>query len=140
VPDAGALVGVLVLTNFGVAPDLRVDGVPVGRALPDPEGRRAPGGRQLHRIVATDAPLAPAQLQRVARRAGLGLGRTGSVAHHGSGEIFLAFSTAGRRPRSDFGRRSFDQSFPDEELDPLFLAAVDATEERCSTRSGRPRT
>ena len=80
-------------------------------------------------VVATDAPLAPAQLTRLARRAGLGLGRTGSVAHHGSGEIFLAFATSGRRPRAEVGRRSAEQSLPDSELDPLFAATVDATEE-----------
>jgi D-aminopeptidase len=66
---------------------------------------------------------------RLARRAGLGLGRTGSVAHHGSGEIFLAFATAGRRPRAQVGRRSAEQSLPDAELDPLFAAVVDASEE-----------
>ena len=68
--------------------------------------------------MATDAPLSAAQLERVARRAGLGLARTGSVAHHGSGEIFLALSTA----------RGAD-ALPDGELDGLFAATVDATEE-----------
>jgi D-aminopeptidase len=77
--------------------------------------------------VATDAPLGGAQLERVARRAGLGLARTGSVAHHGSGEIFLAFATTGRCPRADVGRRT--ASFADADLDPLFAATVDATEE-----------
>jgi D-aminopeptidase len=69
-------------------------------------------------VVATDAPLRAEQLERVARRAGLGLARTGSVAHHGSGEIFIAFSTA-----RDAG------AVADGELDPLFTATVDATEE-----------
>ena len=128
-PDSGATVGVLLLANFGAAPDLRVDGVPAGRSLPDPKaGPPRPAGSCIA-VVATDAPLAPAQLERLARRAGLGLARTGSVAHHGSGEIFLAFSTAGRRPREHFGRRSPEQSLPDAELDPLFAATVDATEE-----------
>src|SRR5207244_605007 len=68
-------------------------------------------------VVATDAPLTPPQLERLARRAGLGLARAGSVAHHGSGEIFVAFAASDGR------------SFPDRELDPLFQAAVDATEE-----------
>ena len=68
-------------------------------------------------VLATDLPLAPAQLERVARRAGLGLARTGSVAHHGSGEIFVAFATSDAR------------STPDDQLDDLFEAAVDATEE-----------
>jgi D-aminopeptidase len=145
VPEAGATVGVLVLANFGSPRELRVDGVPVGRLLPDPEagvraaaedgapaaqprdpGTRPPAGSCIA-VVATDAPLAPAQLERLARRAGLGLGRTGSVAHHGSGEIFLAFATGGRVPRAEFGRRR--ESFPDAGLDDLFSAAVDATEE-----------
>jgi D-aminopeptidase len=129
VPEAGATVGVLVLANFGSAPELRVDGVPAGRALPAPDAAlRRPAGSCIV-VVATDAPLAPAQLARVARRAGLGLARAGSVAHHGSGEIFLAFATSGRRPRAQAGRRSAEQSLPDAELDPLFAATVDATEE-----------
>ena len=96
---AGATVGVLVLANFGSRRDLRIDGVPVGRLLgdaPPARGRPRPAGSCIA-VVATDAPLRAAQLERIARRAGLGLARTGSVAHHGSGEIFLAFSTAPRR-------------------------------------------
>ena len=114
-----ATVGVLVLANFGAPRDLRIDGVPVGRLLgatPAGGARDRPGS--CIAVVATDAPLHPAQLERIARRAGLGLARTGSVAHHGSGEIFLAFSTA----------RGGDR-LADHELDPLFAATVDATEE-----------
>ena len=129
VPGAGATVGVLVLANFGSAPDLRVDGVPVGRALPDPAAGPPESAGSCIVVVATDAPLAPPQLERLARRAGLGLGRAGSVAHHGSGEIFLAFATAGRRPRAEFGRRALEQSWPDAQLDAFFAATVDATEE-----------
>jgi 4-aminobutyrate aminotransferase-like enzyme len=70
-------------------------------------------------VVATDAHLSSAQLSRVARRAGLGLARTGSVGHHHSGEIFLAFSTSARSPATEYG----------DDLDPLFSATVDATEE-----------
>jgi D-aminopeptidase len=70
-------------------------------------------------VVATDAPLGAPQLQRVARRAGLGLARTGSVAHHGSGEIFLAFATAPTEAVSP----------PDGALDPIFAGTVEATEE-----------
>jgi D-aminopeptidase len=116
-----ATVGVLVLANFGALRDLRVDGVPVGRLLGDapPAGRPRPAGSAIA-IVATDAPLHGAQLERVARRAGLGLARTGSVGHHGSGEIFLAFSTV---------RGAGAGAFADAELDPLFAATVDATEE-----------
>src|SRR3954465_10385232 len=105
VPELGATVGVLLLANFGAWQDLRIDGVPVGRSLGRPSAARsAPAGSCIV-VVATDAPLGPAQLARVARRAGLGLARTGSVAHHGSGEIFLAFAP------------SRDRSPPDTELD-----------------------
>ena len=112
----GHTVGVLVLANFGSCEELRVDGVPVGRRLPVPPGAdaRTPAGSCIA-IVATDAPLASSDLTRLARRAGLGLGRTGSVAHHGSGEIFLAFSTVPLVEEVDY--------------DPLFAATVDATEE-----------
>jgi D-aminopeptidase len=120
-------VGVLLLTNFGSSEQLRVDGVPVGRLLDErPDEAPQPGGSCIA-LLATDAPLTPLQLERLARRAGLGLARAGSVAHHGSGEIFLAFATSG------------DRSFPDSsELDPLFQAAVDATEEAvlCSLWAG----
>jgi D-aminopeptidase len=110
-------VGVLLLTNFGTSEQLRVDGVPIGRLLDDrPDEVPDPGGSCIA-VVATDAPLTPPQLERVARRTGLGLARAGSVAHHGSGEIFVAFATATER------------SFPDRELNPLFQAAVDASEE-----------
>ena len=110
-------VGVLLLTNFGSSEQLRVDGVPIGRLLDElPDEAPDPGGSCIA-VLATDAPLPPQQLERLARRAGLGLARTGSVAHHGSGEIFVAFATSDGR------------SFADRELDPLFQAAVDATEE-----------
>jgi D-aminopeptidase len=110
-------IGVLLLTNFGSSGQLRVDGVPVGQLLDErPDEAPAPGGSCIA-VVATDAPLTPPQLERLARRAGLGLARAGSVAHHGSGEIFVAFATSGER------------SFADRELNPLFQAAVDATEE-----------
>jgi D-aminopeptidase len=113
----GHTVGVLLLTNFGTSEQLRVDGAPIGRRLDErPDERPDPGGSCIA-VLATDAPLAPPQLERLARRAGLGLARAGSVAHHGSGEIFVAFATATER------------SFPDGELDRLFQATVDATEE-----------
>jgi D-aminopeptidase len=109
------LVGVLALANFGGARQLRVAGVPIGQLMPG-EARAEPAGSCIA-VVATDAPLSPASLERVARRAGLGLARTGSVAHHGSGEIFLAFST------------SSGDEVEGRSLDPLFAATVDATEE-----------
>ena len=125
VPQAEAAVGVLLLANFGARRDLRVDGVPVGLLLgARDEPPRQPVGSCIV-VVATDAPLSPAQLARVARRAGLGLGRTGSVAQHGSGEIFLALSTGARRPRGDPPAAGL----PDRALDDLFAATVEATEE-----------
>jgi D-aminopeptidase len=112
-----ATVGVLALTNFGTHRQLRVDGVPVGRLLDaPPPGRDAPGGSSIV-VVATDAPLGTHALSRLARRAGLGLARTGSIGHHGSGEIFVALSTG-----------AGDQ-VADSELNPFFAAVVDATEE-----------
>jgi D-aminopeptidase len=129
VAGADATVGVLVLANFGSAPELRVDGVHVGEALgggletpPEPAG-------SCIAVVATDAPLGPEQLERVARRCGLGLARVGSVAHHGSGEIFLAFSSTRRIPEGDHRRRAAVETVPDTQLNGLFAATVEATEE-----------
>ena len=140
VEDLGATVGVLVLANFGAWRDLRIDGVPVGRLLgaagdgPAPV-ERTPAGSCIA-VVATDAPLGTAQLERVARRAGLGLARTGSVAHHGSGEIFIAFAAgardgtiAARSPDRPGAARERVGAMPDSDLDPIFAATVDAAEE-----------
>jgi D-aminopeptidase len=102
-PD-GATVGVLVLTNFGDAARLTVAGVPVGQLLPPPEpdspARPGPAGSCIV-VAITNGPLDAAACQRLARRAGLGLARTGSTAHHASGEIFLALATGLRAPRGD---------------------------------------
>jgi len=128
VPEVAATVGVLVLANFGSARDLRLDGVPVFPAIGDGIDPRPPAGSCIA-VVATDAPLQPAQLERLARRAGLGLARTGSVAHHGSGEIFLAFSTPATARDGQPPLRVDRTVVPDEHLNPLFAAAVEATEE-----------
>ena len=139
-PGAPAFtVGVLVMANFGDLPRLTVDGVRVGEVLqaegwPDHGGgRAAPGGRSAEGscvvIVGTDAPLFALPLQRLARRAGLGLARTGSVAHHGSGEIFLAFSTGIRIPRGRNEPVRTTEHLDDEHLDPFFAAVIEATEE-----------
>ena len=139
ITEEGHVVGVLVLANYGVKSDLRVDGVPVGRLLEDPGRSRGPAGSCIA-VVATDAPLGSAQLTRIARRAGLGLGRTGSVAHHGSGEIFVAFSTTARAVRGE----ARPQGVAENRLDSLFQATVEATEEavmnalwRAETTTGR---
>jgi D-aminopeptidase len=122
-------VGVLLLSNFGDRARLTVDGVPAGRLLPAPglePGGAAPPAGSCIVVAVTDAPLDSAGCARLARRAGLGLARTGSTARHGSGEIFLGLATGLRAPR--------DQAAPGSpltgrDLDPLFAAVVEATEE-----------
>lgn len=124
-PAVGGAVGVLVLSNFSPPPGLVMDGVPVGDLLGEAvAGARTPAGSCIA-VVAVDAPLAALQLERVARRAGLGLARCGSVAHGGSGEIFVAFAPPGRRPRGEAAAAGV----PDDDLDDVFEAVVDATEE-----------
>ncbi|MEZ5095269.1 MAG: P1 family peptidase [Nocardioides sp.] len=96
----GHTVAVLLMTNFGVRGECVVAGVPVGRMLPpSTSGPHAPAGSCIG-IVVTDAPVDGASCARLARRVGLGLARSGSVAHHGSGEIFMAFGTGLRTDRN----------------------------------------
>jgi D-aminopeptidase len=126
---SGHTVGVLLLTNFAGQDRgrLTVDGVPVGRLL---SGQAASGGAPAGScigIAITDAPLDGQSCSRLARRIGLGLGRVGSTASHGSGEIFLGVSTGVRWDRN--GRRSGAGLLTGWDLDPLFTAAVDAAEE-----------
>jgi D-aminopeptidase len=126
-------VGVLLLSNFGERRRLTVDGVAVGRLLTPPPGEPPPAGSCIV-VVVTDAPLDAAACARLARRAGLGLARTGSVGSHGSGEIFLALATGLRGPRTN-ERAEPSASVPTRRtltgtaLDPLFAAVVEATEE-----------
>ena len=124
-PSIGGPVGVLALSNFDPPPGLVMDGVPIGDLLGSPSrSRRAPAGSAIV-VVAVDAALSTHQLERVARRAGLGLARCGSVAHNGSGEIFIAFAPPGRRPRGEAPLADV----PDPALNDVFEAVVDATEE-----------
>jgi D-aminopeptidase len=128
VTPAGHTVGVLVMTNFGERGRLTVDGVPVGRLLPAPPAETPapkPAGSCIV-VVATDAPVDASGCRRLARRAGLGLARTGSTAHHASGEIFLAFATGLRAER---GSTPSVPPVQGRDLDPLFAGVVDATEE-----------
>lgn len=92
-------IGVLLQTNYGSRHQLLIAGSPVGRQITDLMPRRHQEGSCIA-VVATDVPLHPGQLRRLARRVDIGLGRTGSVGNDGSGEIFIAFSTANRIPRS----------------------------------------
>jgi D-aminopeptidase len=124
-PSLDAAVGVLVLSNFYPPPGLVMDGVPVGDLLGEPPATRRSKAGSCIAVVAVDAPLSSHQLERVARRAGLGLARCGSVAHHGSGEIFVAFAPPGRRPRGE----APVATVPDSDLNDVFEAVVDATEE-----------
>jgi D-aminopeptidase len=124
-------VGVLVQANYGTRETLRIAGVPVGQHLRDDRtrsGASAGDSGSIIVVVATDAPLLPHQLRRVARRASLGLGRMGSFAGNGSGDIFIAFSTANG---AALGGAEVAQStsLGNDSLDPLFEATVQATEE-----------
>jgi L-aminopeptidase/D-esterase-like protein len=125
-------VGVLVQANHGSRRHLRVAGVPVGREIADLLPRR-PGGDadqgSIIVVVATDAPLLPHPLERVARRVSLGLARTGSVSGNGSGDLFVAFTTANRDAARNRSGVSRAELLANESLDPLFAATVEATEE-----------
>jgi L-aminopeptidase/D-esterase-like protein len=126
-PDKGYRIGVLVQANFGLRGQLQVAGVPVGREIPEGAYRSKETGSIII-VVATDAPLLPHQLKRLARRAALGLARTGSVAGNGSGDIFVAFSTA--NPEAANAKDVVQTTMlPNERLNPLFEATVQATEE-----------
>lgn len=127
-PDTfgGYTVGVLVQCNFAARHLLRIAGAPVGYEIPLDTQR--PDVGSIIVVVATDAPLLPHQLKRIARRVTLGLGRLGSISGNGSGDIFIAFSTAnanaGLAPRS-----SNVQMLANDQMDSLFEATVQATEE-----------
>ena len=131
VKDAGEYtLGVFVQANFGSRNELVVAGVPVGTHIPlVSEARPRPGGSVIA-VVATDAPLLPHQCKRLARRVSLGLARTGSVSHDGSGDVFIAFSTANQDAWINPGSSPATAAYlPNEGLDPLFSAVVQATEE-----------
>jgi D-aminopeptidase len=123
----GYTVGVLVQCNYGRRSQLRIAGVPVGREIPDHLVRDEDIG-SIIAVVATDAPLIPTQLKRVARRVSLGLGRDGSFASDGSGDIFIAFSTANPGIKGATGLHPLTM-LPNQRLNPIFLATVQATEE-----------
>ncbi len=123
----GWTVGVLVQANFGLRRQLRIAGVPVGREITEGAIRRKEAGSIII-VVATDAPLLPHQLKRLARRASLGLARTGSVSGNGSGDLFLAFSTANPGASKKEGVVRV-RMLPHERMDALFEAVVQATEE-----------
>ena len=120
-------VGVIVQANCGRRPQLIVAGVPAGKELPGSVYKKDAGSIII--IVATDAPLMPHQLKRLARRASLGLARTGSISGNGSGDLFVAFSTANPHAAdSDPATRTIE-TMPNDAMDPLFTATVEGTEE-----------
>jgi len=140
--DGAYTVGALVQCNYGRRRSLRIAGVPVGQEIADLVPCRAPctGPRSgsaaaippdvgsIIIVVATDAPLLPHQLKRVARRAALGVGRMGGVASNSSGDIFIAFSTANPHASRDSGLAQVSMAANDR-ITPLFEATVQATEE-----------
>jgi D-aminopeptidase len=135
--DGGYTVGVLVQCNCGRRPQLTIAGVPVGREIPEETPRAGvplPGSERqgdvgsIIIVIATDAPLLPHQLKRLARRASLGLARTGSVSGNSSGDIFIAFSTA--NPHADAAPGpNVVHTVSNDRITPLFTATVEATEE-----------
>jgi L-aminopeptidase/D-esterase-like protein len=127
VRHGGYVVGVLVQANFGLRPQLTIAGVPVGREVREGAWRTGEAGSVIV-LVGTDAPLLPHQLKRLARRVPLGLARTGSVAGNGSGDLFLAFSTANPGAAKPDGLATLAM-LPNEQCNPLFEAVVQATEE-----------
>jgi L-aminopeptidase/D-esterase-like protein len=151
----GFTLGVLVQCNYGSRRGLRIAGVPVGEEFVEPAICRAGstppkrewlremprcGAQSSYRerplpelgsiiiVIATDAPLLPHQLRRLVKRASLGLGREGSISSNGSGDIFIAFSTANRTAVGDTAQTRVEM-LPNGKLDPLFAATVQATEE-----------
>jgi D-aminopeptidase len=155
VEAAGFTVGALVQANYGSRELLRIDGVPVGEAIPTSlvsspwdaadalaksRGARGttlpPGAGSIIVVLATDAPLLPHQCERLAQRAGLGIARMGGIASTASGDIFIAFSTANRGlpgpeaiPRPGTPVAVEVRMLDDARITPLFQAAVEAVEE-----------
>lgn len=136
--QGGYTVGVLVQCNCGRRPQLTIAGVPIGKLIPqdvpysmfkDGMGGEMEGDKgSIIIVVATDAPLLPHQLKRIARRATMGLARTGSISGNGSGDIFIAFSTANPHAYDEPGPNTV-LVVSNERMNPLFDATVEATEE-----------
>ncbi|HEY9724760.1 MAG TPA: P1 family peptidase [Oscillatoriaceae cyanobacterium] len=127
--DGGYTVGVLVNANMGFREDLRMAGVPIGREIPDLMPKVGTPDGSILMIVATDAPLLPDQLDRLAKRAALGLARTGSTAANSSGDFAVAFSTAADLPHDPKTLTQTVTMVHTQDITPLFEATVEATEE-----------
>jgi D-aminopeptidase len=126
--DGGYTVGVLVQCNFGVHHLLRIAGTPVGYDISGKSVWNSDIGSIIV-VVATDAPLLPGQMKRIAKRVTLGLGRLGSISGDGSGDIFIAFSTANLGAGMEQHHPTPVQMLPNAQIDALFEATVQATEE-----------
>jgi L-aminopeptidase/D-esterase-like protein len=131
--DGGYTVGVLVQCNYGTRANLRIAGIPVGREIPVDDPYASVPSDVAERgsiivVVATDAPLVAHQLKRVARRVSLGLGRNGSISGNGSGDIFIAFSTANLGAAKPEGVVTL-QMLGNESMNSVFAATVQAVEE-----------
>lgn len=129
--DGGYVLGVLVQANYGSRETLAIAGVPVGREITDlmpRPGRADAKDGSIIVVVATDAPLLPHQLERLAKRVALGLAVAGGRGNDSSGDLFIAFSTANPQVAKTSGLAHLTM-LPNERIDPLFLATVQATEE-----------
>ncbi|PHM33117.1 P1 family peptidase [Xenorhabdus innexi] len=132
--EGGYTVGVLVQGNFGFRGDLIISGIPVGKEIKEMlpiyhgDKKQIKDAGSIIAVVATDAPLAPHQLEKIAKRVSLGLAKVGGVARNTSGDIFIAFSTANN---DAFSREDIKTItiLPNDKLDPLYEATVNATEE-----------
>ena len=121
--------GVFLQANFGMRAELTLCGLPIGRELDASDELRAQPAGSIIAVVATDAPLLPHQLKRLARRVPLGMARSGAVGHNGSGDIFLAFSTANEAAAMARAGTAPMEALANAEMDPLFEAVVEATDE-----------
>ena len=126
--QGGYTLGVLVQCNYGLRRNLRIAGVPVGKEIPDEPAYRDETGSIII-VVATDAPLLAHQVKRLARRASLGLARDGSISGNGSGDIFVAFSTANPGAAEERQGLRTLRMLPNDSMNDLFTATVEATEE-----------
>ncbi len=120
-------VGVFLQANFGRRPLLTIAGVPLGKEIPGQVYKEETGS--CIAVVATDAPLLPNQLKRLARRVSLGLARTGTISGNGSGDLFIAFSTANPNISAPNQITHSVETIPNDLMDPIFSGVVEATEE-----------
>src|SRR4051794_13127073 len=127
IPLRTFVVGVFLQANFGRRPQLMIAGIPVGKKIPGEVYKEESGS--CIAVVATNAPLLPDQLKRLARRVSLGLARTGTVSGNGSGDLFIAFSTANPNAANPNQITHTVETIPNDLMDPLFTGVVQATEE-----------